>query len=308
VGGGFAGRVAATRAPVILPQVTHQNVLNPILLDKGIRTLLGVPLIARDEVVGVLHVGTLVPHEFSTGDVELLQLVAERAALAIEKARLHEETVQLDQMKLNFVAIASHELRTPATSVYGLLTTLRARGDQLSPELRNELEETAWQQSDRMRRLIEQLLDLSRLDARSIAIEPRPLVLRRVIADLVDADRSDDVRIDVDPDLAILADPLVIDRVISNLVANARLHGAPPVRVEAEVRDRHVRISVADAGEGVADALVPRLFERFERGASGHGSGLGLAIAKAYASAHGGDLLYLRDEGGPRFELVLPCR
>ena len=88
--------------------------------------MLGVPLIVRDDV----HRRAARRHAASCtssthDDVELLQLVAERAALAIEKARVHQEMVRLDQMKLNFVAIASHELRTPATSVYGLLTTLR---------------------------------------------------------------------------------------------------------------------------------------------------------------------------------------
>src|SRR6266404_6946099 len=128
VGGGFAGRIAAERRPVILADVDHAHVLNPILLEKGIKSMLGVPLIVRGDVTGVIHVGTLRPHEFTQDDVELLQLVAERAALAIEKARVHQDMVRLDEMKLNFVAIASHELRTPATSVYGLLTTLPARG------------------------------------------------------------------------------------------------------------------------------------------------------------------------------------
>jgi len=116
VGGGFAGRVAAERRPIVLPNLDYADVLNPILRQKGIRSMLGVPLIVRGEVIGVLHVGTLELHSFDSEDVELLQLVGERAALAIEKARVHEEMVRLDQMKLNFVAIASHELRTPATS------------------------------------------------------------------------------------------------------------------------------------------------------------------------------------------------
>jgi signal transduction histidine kinase/uncharacterized tellurite resistance protein B-like protein len=302
VGGGFAGKVAAERRPVILPDVDHAHVLNPILREKGIKSLLGVPLLLRNIVIGVLHVGTLHPHDFDTDDVELLQLVAERAALAIEKARVHQEMVRLDQMKLNFVAIASHELRTPATSVYGLLTTLRARGSELEPEVRAELEETAWYQSDRLRRLIEQLLDLSRLDARAIEVQAQPLVLARTLAELVN---GDDVTVDVDPSLAVVADPLVIERVVTNLIANARQHGEPPVHIRAETRDRHIRITVSDAGPGVPEHLVPRLFERFEHG-GGSGTGLGLAIAKAYANAHGGDLYYVPGPWGTRFELVLP--
>ena len=303
VGGGFAGRVAAERRPVILPDVDHAHVLNPILREKGIKSLLGVPLIVRSVCIGVLHVGTLTHHDFVEDDVELLQLVAERAALAIEKARVHQEMVRLDQMKLNFVAIASHELRTPATSVYGMLTTLRARRHELEPNVRAELEETAWHQSDRLRRLIEQLLDLSRLDARSIEVQPEPIVLERTLADIVNG--GGDVVIDVDPALAVVADPMVIERVVSNLVANARLHGEPPVHVSAEARDRHFRIVVSDHGVGVPESLVPRLFERFEHG-DGGGTGLGLAIAKAYANAAGGDLTYQPGPWGTRFELVLP--
>jgi signal transduction histidine kinase len=242
---------------------------------------------------------------FSDDDVQLLQLVADRVALAIEKSRLHDAMVRLDQMKLNFVAIASHELRTPATAVYGMLATMRARTD-LSPEVRAQLEEAAWQQADRMRRLIEQLLDLSRLDERSVHIVPKPIVLHQVLEEIVEEAHDADVRVDVDRGLAVVADPLVIERVVSNLVANARSYGRPPIRVSAEQRDRHLRISVEDAGEGVPEELQERLFERFERGAEGHGSGLGLAIAKAYATAHGGDLVYLPADRGARFELILP--
>jgi signal transduction histidine kinase len=303
VGAGFAGRIAARRRPVFLPDVDHADVLNPILREKGIKSLLGVPLVTHDTVIGVLHVGSLVPREFTSDDTELLQLVAERAALAIERARVHDEIVRLDQLKANFVAIASHELRSPAAGVYGALMTLRARGETLPPEVRAELEETAFQQADRMRLLIEQLLDMSRLDSFAMRIDPQPLVLREVISDIA---HGDDVIVDVDPGIAVVADPLVLDRVITNLVLNARSYGRPPIRVAVEERDRHLRIVVSDEGEGIPEELVPRLFERFERGAEGHGSGLGLAIARAYAVAHGGELLYLPSDCGARFEFVLP--
>src|SRR3954469_16082933 len=90
VGRGFAGRVAADRRPVVLDDVDHADVLNPILREKGIKSMLGVPLIVENEVLGVLHVGSLTPRSFRAQDAELLQLAGDRAAIAIEHARLFE--------------------------------------------------------------------------------------------------------------------------------------------------------------------------------------------------------------------------
>jgi len=308
VGVGFAGRIVAERHPIVLDDVREAEIVNPILRRKGLRSMLGVPLLARDDAVGVLHVGSLTPRVFTPDDTELLQLVAERLAIAIERARLHEAMLQLDQLKLNFVAIAAHELRTPAASVYGVLATLVGRGDELSPELRDELVHVGHEQAERLRRLLEELLDLSRLDAGSIAIEPRPLVLRSVLEEIASAavPKGTAVRLDVAPDLAAVADPLVIDRVVSNLLVNASRYGAAPIVLAAEQRDRHLRISVEDAGAGVPEELLPRLFERFARSGEAPGSGLGLAIARSYARAHGGDLVYDPRGAGARFELVLP--
>ena len=306
LGKGFAGRIAAEGRPIGLPDVDHADVFNPLLREKGIKSLLGVPLAVREHIIGVLHVGTLTPRAFTRDDTELLQLVAERLAVAIEKARIHDEMIALDELKLSFVAVASHELRTPATAVYGILTTLREREGTLDDEVRRQLEQTAWEQADRMRRLIDQLLDLSRLDAHSVTIDPQPLVLRQVLEEVVEATAPGVVSLEVDPGVAVVADPLVLDRVVSNLVANASRYGKPPITVEASQRDQFIRIVVSDAGDGVPEDLVPRLFDRFERGTSGQGSGLGLAIAKAYANAHGGELLYTEREGGACFELILP--
>jgi len=311
VGRGFAGRVASGRRPVILEDVDHADVLNPILREKGIKSLLGVPLIVHGDVIGVLHVGTLKPRVFTDDDVRLLELVADRVALAIERARLHEELVVLDELKANFIAVASHELRTPAAAVYGALQTIVGRGDALATEIREELLQTAYEQSDRMRRLLEQLLDLSRLDSRAMRVDPTPLVLhstlQKIAAEVVP--KGAPVSIDVPEDLAVVVDPLVLDRVIANVLGNAVRYGRPPVVVSAEAEDRHLRIAVDDSGDGVPQELEPRLFDRFVRQEHGQGSGLGLAIARAYARAHGGDLFYERRKtGGARFELLLPLR
>jgi signal transduction histidine kinase len=308
LGAGFAGRVAAEARPMIIDVDAYQ-VYNPILRQKHLKSMLGVPLLVRGESLGVLHVGTLTPRQFVQDEVELLQLVAERVAIAVERAQVHEELMQLDQLKLNFVAIASHELRTPATSVYGVLKTLAERGSELSEELRDELLQVGVEQGERLRRLLEELLDLSRLDARAINVDPRPLVVKSGLADVIqDAlSRSDAVELDIPDDLAAVVDPLVLERVVSNLVTNAARYGAPPIRIGAQQRDRHLRVSVEDAGPGVPRELEGRIFDRFARGVGGQsGHGLGLAIARAYAQAHGGDLVYDRRSGGARFELLIP--
>jgi len=307
LGRGFAGNVALSRQPIILPDLDKADVWNPILREKGIKSMLGVPLLVGDDAIGVLHVGTLTLRNFKPADVDLLQLVADRVALAIERAHVHEETVMLDALKLNFVAVASHELRTPATAVYGSLATIFGRPN-LDPEIREELLLTAYQQSDRLRLLLEQLLDLSRLDEQTVRVQPRPVALRSELRDIVAhlVPAGTEVDLQVDDGLAANIDPLVLERVVSNLVTNALRYGDPPLVVRAEQKDRHLRVAVEDHGRGVPEGLVPHLFERFARGTENTGTGLGLAIARAYARAHGGDLVYQQRDNGAHFELIVP--
>jgi signal transduction histidine kinase len=307
MGRGFAGRVAAGRRPVILDDVDHADVVNPLLRQKGIKSLLGVPLLAGGNAIGVLHVGSLARRGFTDDDVELLELVAARVALAVERGWLHEQTTELDELRSNFVAIASHELRTPASSVYGVFATLVGR-EELPPEMQKRLIRVGYEQADRLRRLIEQLLDLSQLDAQRVPIKPSALVLRSSLAEIVDAvaPQPDAVRLEVPESLAAFADPLALDRVLSNLLVNAFRYGQPPIVVAAERSDRHLRVTVSDSGAGVPERLQPHLFERFTRSEDATGSGLGLTIARAYARAHGGELILVPGAGGARFELIIP--
>jgi Osmosensitive K+ channel histidine kinase len=295
LGGGFAGRVAADKLPVILDDVDHADVLNPILRQKGIKSMLGVPLLVDGNALGVIHVGTLFHRRFTADDVELLQLVADRVAIAIERGRLHEQTVRLDELRANFVAIASHELRTPATSVYGILKTLFERDAQLEAGLRREMLRVGVEQGERLTRLLEELLDLSRLDSRGLNVRPRPLVLASVLGEIVSEalPTGTSVEVHVPEDLVVVADRLVLDRVVFNLLGNALRYGAEPITLTAEAGNADLQITVEDSGEGVAEEIRLSLFERFARSESANvGSGLGLSIARSYARAHGGDLVH----------------
>jgi len=258
---------------------------------------------------------------FGREELRLLETVGALTGLALDRVRLfqqeHEARLALeraDEVKTNFIALASHELRTPVTTILGLATTLNRRGPELEERQRRELRETLERQADRMAKLVEQLLDLSRLDADAITIAPEPINLRERIEEIVAsvaAERSDDVRVGVDPGLEAPADPGALDRIVGNLVANALRYGSPPISVHAVHQDRHLRVFVEDRGEGVAPQFVPELFERFTRGGRERvgGSGLGLAIARSYARAHDGDLVYEDAEPhGARFQLVLPIK
>ena len=260
---------------------------------------------------------------FGEEEFSLLRSLGSLTVLALERSRLyaqeHEARVALEEagaMKSQFVALASHELRTPVAVIHGIAATLEMRGDELAHDQLLQLRRTMYEQTDRLRRLVDQLLDLSRLEAHSVHIEPQPVWVRSRVEELVfmvAGARASDVRIEVPGDLETVVDPDTFDRVVSNLIVNALRYGEAPIRVQAEQPDRYFRLSVEDSGPGVPPEFVPRLFERFTRGRRAQegagGAGLGLAIALSYAQAHGGELLYEQAEPhGARFKLVLPAK
>jgi signal transduction histidine kinase len=158
--------------------------------------------------------------------------------------------------------------------------------------------------------LVEQLLDLSRLDAEAVEIEPQRFRVLDRISDLVGA-AGEAVTVEVNEELEADADPHAFDRIVGNLITNAFRYGEPPVTIRAEYSEDNFRVFVEDRGHGVPTEFVPDLFERFSRSAATRsraaGTGLGLAIARSYARAHGGDLIYEpATPQGARFQLVLP--
>jgi signal transduction histidine kinase len=199
--------------------------------------------------------------------------------------------------------------------VHGIAATLQARVDDLDRPQLHALLGTLVQQTDRLRDLADQLLDLSRIESRGKALRPERFRPRERLDDLLPrfaGGREDDVCIDVDPNLELVTDPIGFERVAANLVLNALRYGAPPVEVRAE-GGNGFRLVVEDHGEGVPPDFVPLLFERFSRSddtrrAGAPGAGLGLSIARAYADALGGRLEYEDAEPhGARFILSLPA-
>ena len=245
-------------------------------------------------------------------DLSVLSALGEAAAAVAERAR---DVGDAERLKYDFVSVASHELRTPISVVHGIAATLHARVDDLQNDQVHALLSQLVVQTDRLRDLADQLLDLSRIESGGAAGPSEQFDPRERLEDLlarVAGDRADDVQLLVERGGAVVTDPVAFDRVAANLILNALRYGEPPVEVRAD-RSDDFRLIVEDHGPGVAPEFVPRLFERFTRSDESRregspGAGLGLAIANAYANAIGGKLGYEAAEpSGARFTLSLPA-
>jgi len=312
-----AERRPLASVPLLAEALDAQNlVLGPDWRAGELTWAFALPLISGERCLGFLSgMGRkVVPPDES--EVEALATLGIVVAALLDGALAREEAQRLDVLKSEFIALAAHELRSPLSAIFGFCITLDERGDALAEGDRLALRAALREQADQVRALVEQLLDLSRFDLAAIEVAPVPVRLRPRIEELVSiaaGARRDAVTVAVAADLQAVVDPSALDRMLSNLVANALRHGEPPVTVTATRRDTHLRLAVEDRGEGVRREFVPHLFDRFTRGSEAQartdGSGLGLAIARAYARAHGGDIVYEPAmPHGARFEVVLPVR
>jgi signal transduction histidine kinase len=259
---------------------------------------------------------------FGNEEFALLRTLGALAHLALDRARLfgqeqaaRQALEEADELKSSFVSLAAHELRTPVAVIHGVIETLDRRAGEISNDQQVDLEETLRAQTVRLKLLVEQLLDLSRLDARAVSIEPKRFAVRTRIEEIVRMTAGDQahlILVEAPPELEATVDPAAFDRILSNLVTNALRYGRPPVIVYADQIDGRLQVAVEDRGEGVAPEFVPALFERFSRSDTarprGPGTGLGLAIAQSYAEAHRGTVEYRQAQPhGARFEVVLPA-
>ncbi len=269
-------------------------------------------VVAADDRLALLALPIWAATAFAAGLVANALVETERE-LGRREVR-QEELRRLDEVKSRFVALASHELRAPAAVIHGIAATLEFRRDALSDEQQRALRRTLYEHTERLRMLVDQLLDLSRLEAAAVRIQPERLAVRRRLEEIVVSlagEHADDIHLHVDPALETVADAEAFERIIANLIANALRYGEPPILVAAMQTDQHFRLDVEDRGKGVPSELLPQLFEPFARSEASRsesiGTGLGLSIARSYAEAHGGRLLYEQAKPhGARFQLVLP--
>ncbi|MEK6303814.1 MAG: ATP-binding protein [Acidobacteriota bacterium] len=326
MGRGVAGRIAVSSAPMVIDDLSTVEVVSSIL-RKNAKSLIGVPLMIEERVTGVIHVDTMEFRSFTEDDLKLLQLAADRVAVAIEHSRLYEaeqqarlEAEAANRMKDEFLATVSHELRSPLNSILGWITLLRE--GNLDSDAATRAMETVERSARAQNRIISDLLDVSRIISGQLRLNVRTLEPAGIVETAIDAVRpaadAKSVRLQVllDPDAGPIAgDSDRLQQIVWNLVSNAIKFtpkgGSAQVRLERVAS--HIEITVSDTGEGISPEFLPFIFDRFRQADSSStrrqgGLGLGLAIVRHLVELHGGTV-HAESEGfgsGSTFVVKLP--
>jgi two-component system sensor histidine kinase KdpD len=274
---------------------------DPGMLDyferNGIVALIGYPILEGGRVVGASGLHDDRPRDWRH-EVSLLDRVVPQLQSALSQARLFgrqaesvERLEELARLREELIANVSHELRTPLTSTIGFLKTLRRDDVDFDEERREEFLGLALSQAERLARLVDDLLELSRIERGALPLEPRRVDVTDVV-EAVATTTPGEPRLEVEPDLHAHVDPVRLQQVLENLVTNAFRHGDGAVVVRGHRVDGRVCIEVLDHGPEIPPELVPQLFVPFARWSRSEGSGLGLAISRGLVEAHGGTLHY----------------
>ncbi|HEX5085174.1 MAG TPA: PAS domain S-box protein [Blastocatellia bacterium] len=328
VGQGVAGSIAASRVPLVVEDLSAAKAPTSIL-RRNARSLIGAPLIVEGRLIGVIQADTTQTRRFTNDDVRLLQLAADRVALAIEHARLYEveqqarrQAEEANRMKDEFLALVSHELRSPLNAILGYAALLRYGGFDVRKI--KQAAEVIERSGKAQAQLIDDLLDTARIISGKLRLEVGPVDLVSVIEQAVQTihPAADAKGISLSTNLPseigqITGDPARLLQVVWNLLSNAVKFTPQGGRVEARLEriDPYIRLTVSDTGKGISPDFLPYVFDRFRQADPSSarrygGLGLGLTLVKYLVELHGGTIeAASAGEGrGATFKVTLPVR
>ncbi len=324
----WVGRTLRTGAPIVVADAHTTLVIpdadRPAAVALGVRAFVAAPLMRDGALVGALVVTDLSPRDWTSDEVELVKETAERAWEAIERARIEEQLREVSARKDEFLAMLAHELRNPLAPIRNGLEVIRRGGDTVEAveRVRGIME----RQVGHMVRLIDDLMDVSRITSGKIVLQPEPTFLASLVDSAVDANRGAmtakhiELSVDLPQGACVIdVDPTRFVQILSNLLHNATkfTSDAGAVSISATITppsrdgESQVLLSVADSGIGMSPELLPRIFDLFTQGearSSQSGLGIGLALARRLVELHGGRL-DARSEGegrGSEFVIQLP--
>ena len=298
----------------------------------NVRHLLGLPLKLGERISGALVFIRFGGPVFTTEQIHLAEFISLHIAQLLERRRLVEQVAELEAQRIlsslqdDFIAMVSHELLTPLGFIKGYATTLLRDDASWDEQTRHEFLSIIDEESDRLRELIDNLMDSSRLQAGTLRMSFQPLRLDAFLKDLILHAHSigEDFTVHLDiqaPGIKVEADPTRLAQVFDNLLSNARKYApASPVTISLDCiqktdqkpGQKTAQISVSDQGPGIDPEHLSRLFNRFYRvqktASQARGTGLGLYICRKIVQAHQGEIEVESTPGqGTTFRICLPC-
>lgn len=320
------GYVASNGAPLYLGPEELQRFRPPCRAPQA-RAVAILPLKSSKGTLGVLSLSRSHGAPPGAGEQETMNAICSQIAIAIENARLLHELGrleaqrELDRMKAEFISAMSHELRTPLGFIKGYATTLLRDDIAVDPATRQEFLHIIHEESDKLQRMIDELLDASRLQAGKLQISRSIMNLREFLRGSLHKaaptieETGHALEVHLPPnDAEVLADGSRIEQVLHNLLDNAARYSDPgtSIAVDAHVEGQQAVVSVKDHGDGIPAHEAERIFQPFYRGGNSRrrgvrGTGLGLAICKGIVESHGGRLWVESTLGeGSTFRFTLP--
>ena len=282
----------------------------------AMRSWLAVPISRRGEGIGLLEVDSTEPSAFTADDVQLLETVAQALAGPIDLSARYAAEQRSRVLRDAFTGMVSHELRTPVTTIFGMSQLLRQRHADMDAERRGQLIEDIEAESDRLRRLVEDLLILGRAEAGKLELPLEPVALGHVLKRAVDEEarrwpmHQFDVITAIDLPV-VLAEEVSVEQVVRNLVGNAAKYSeaGTTVTVEATESASGVDLIVIDEGIGLPPGDPDQLFELYwrspEAARAASGAGVGLFVVRQLLAAMGGRVRAERRQGGSAFIVTL---
>jgi GAF domain-containing protein/anti-sigma regulatory factor (Ser/Thr protein kinase) len=332
LGDGIVGRAAASREPVVVPNILEERAYAPrmrqMLERFGFRASLAVPLLREDRIIGGLVVRRKSTGEFRPEVIELLKTFATQSVLAIQNARLFREIEEKSQQieaanrhKSEFLANMSHELRTPLNAIIGFSEVLQEKLFGELNEKQEEYTDDILTSGRHLLSLINEILDLSKVEAGRMELElatfDLPIAIDNARTFVRERATRHGITLDVTVDERLgdfIGDERKIKQILLNLLSNAVKFTPEGGRIEISARqtDGSVEISVSDTGIGIAAEDQPKVFEEFRQVGSDYahkveGTGLGLTLAKKFVELHGGKIWVESEVGkGSTFVFTLP--
>jgi hypothetical protein len=291
------------------------------IVAEGVRSSLTCPLIAMGKPVGFMFFSSKEPHTYKDIHVELFQQIAGQLAMIVEKSRLYQRLVELNDLKNHFLGMAAHDLRNPISVVQGYAGILMTNHLGEVNEAQNKILSRMQRACDTMLGLIDDLLDVSAIESGQVHLEFEKVDLAGYLEECYEANSllAEAKNIELVTDLPeelprISLDPSRIGQVLGNLISNAVKFSHPKstITLRVRVKEEEVWFSVEDQGLGIPSEEIPKVFQPFGRAsvrptAGEHSTGLGLAIAKRMVEAHGGQIQVTSEVGkGSTFTFSLP--